>query len=248
MTDEKALEDKLRERRAKPKRFYKEASAAPAEEGGWSVLLDGRAVRSPSKRRLVVPSEALARAIAAEWDAQAEEIDAAAMPLTALACTALDRAGPQREEVVEQLLAYGGNDLLCYWAEHPRELVARQEQLWQPLLEWVRERYDAHLEVCRGIIHKEQPARSREALAKAVEGLDDYRLAALSSAVSVSGSLVVALALVDGRLEAGEAFDAAELDASYQIERWGEDAEASARRGGVRRDLVAVSEFLHLLK
>ena len=249
--EEEELQRKLRERPPKPKRFYKEVAVGEAGEGGkagWRVLLDGRAVLTPMRQPMTLPSSALAEGVAAEWQAQEREIDAVSMPLTALACTALDRAGPQRSELESQLAAYGGNDLVCYWAEHPEPLVARQRSLWQPLLDWCRMRYDAELEVCQGILHREQPERSRAALAGAVAALDPFRLAALSSAVGVSGSLVIGLALIEERLDAEGAFDAAELDASYQIELWGEDSDASARRAAVRRDLEAVSQFLHLLK
>ncbi len=246
--EEEELQRKLREKPPKPRRFYKEVSVGDPGEGGWRVLLDGRSVLTPMRQAMTLPSSALAEAVAGEWRAQEREIDASTMPLTALACTALDRAGPQRAELETQLAAYGGNDLLCYWAEHPEPLVARQRALWQPLLDWCRERYDAHLEVCGGILHREQPERSRAALAEAVAALDPFRLAALSSAVGVSGSLVIGLALVEERLDAEAAFEAAELDASYQIELWGEDSDATARRAAVRRDLEAVSQFLHLLK
>ncbi|MEJ1994217.1 MAG: ATP12 family protein [Limibacillus sp.] len=246
MTDE-TLEKKLREARRKPKRFYKTATAGETPDG-WVVLLDGRALRSPMKQPVILPSAALAEALAEEWDAQSEEIDAAAMPLTALACTALDRAGPQRRDLEAQLLAYGGNDLLCYWAEHPENLIERQRAVWQPVLDWCKDRYGAEMNVVAGILPCEQPPESREALARAVADLDAFRLAALSTAVGVSGSLLIALALVEGHLDAEAAFEAAELDASHQIELWGEDFEASVRREAVMRDLRAVAQFLHLLK
>ena len=246
MTDE-TLEKKLRETRRKPKRFYKAAAAGQTAEG-WTVLLDGRTLRSPMKQPVILPNAALAEALAEEWESQSEEIDAATMPLTALACTALDRAGPQRRDLEAQLLAYGGNDLLCYWAEHPETLIERQRTLWKPLLDWCKGRYGAELKVVAGVLPCEQPPQSREALARAVADLDPFRLAALSTAVGVSGSLVIALALVEGHLGAEAAFEAAELDANHQIELWGEDFEASARREAIMRDLRAVSQFLHLLK
>ncbi|WP_455372282.1 ATP12 family chaperone protein [Limibacillus halophilus] len=241
------VQKRLREKKPRAKRFYRQASAGEAE-GGFAVLLDGRPVRSPLKQPVTLPSAALAEALAAEWEAQGEEIVPESMPLTALACTALDRAGPQRAELEEQLLAYGGNDLVCYWAEHPEALVARQRAVWKPLLDWCRERFGARLDARQGILHSAQPSESLEALRKALSSLDPFRLAALSSACGTSGSLVIALALLEGRLDAENAFQAAELDASFQIERWGEDAEAAARRTVVRQELAAVEEFLHLLK
>lgn len=241
------LQSKLRERRKRARRFYKRAEAGEGE-GGYAVLLDGRPLRTPLKQPLLLPSRSLAEGIASEWEAQGEDILPESMPLTALACTALDRAGPQRAELEAQLLAYGGNDLVCYWAEHPEALVRRQRALWQPLIEWCRERYGARLEARQGILHSAQPEGSLKSLELALSELDLFQLAALSSACGASGSLVIGLALLEGRLEAESAFDAAELDASFQIERWGEDAEAAERRAGVRRDLAAVQEFLALLK
>jgi chaperone required for assembly of F1-ATPase len=241
------VQRKLREKRKRAMRFYKQATVGESA-GGYSVLLDGRPFRSPMKQPVVLPSAALAGAMAAEWEAQGAEILPESMPLTALACTALDRAGPQRGELEEQLLSYGGNDLLCYWADHPAALVERQRALWKPLLDWCRERHGARLEVRQGILHSPQPAAALAALKQALSELDPFRLAALSSACGASGSLVIALALLEGRLDAENAFAAAELDSSFQIERWGEDAEAAARRSGVRRDLAAVEEFLALLK
>ena len=229
------------------RRFYKQAGTGPGERGE-RVLLDGRPVRTPMKQVLEVPGAALAEAIAGEWEAQKEEIDPSAMPLTAFACTAIDRAGLQREDLEKQLLAYGANDLLCYWAERPDRLVERQRQHWQALLDWCEERHGARLAVAAGILHQPQPEEGQKALKAAVEAMDVFRLAALSVTVAATGSLVIGLALVDGHINSEKAFENAELDATFQIEHWGEDYEASRRRATLRRDLEDVERFLELLK
>lgn len=229
------------------KRVYQSVSVEPVE-GGFEIRLDGRPVRTPERAALVVPSRALADAIRTEWDAQQKEVRPATMPLTQLACTALDRTGPQRAAIVDGVLAYAGTDLLCYRADRPPALVARQAEIWQPLLDWLALRHDALLLVATGIIAVEQPPEALAALRNAVSGLDAWQLAGLQDAVASSGSLVVALALLEGEVDAAGAFAAAELDATFQIEQWGEDAEAAQRRRVLRADLAATERFLQLLK
>jgi chaperone required for assembly of F1-ATPase len=231
---------------ASPKRLYREVSVAPAGPG-FEVRLDGRALRTPGKAALGLPTRALAEAVAAEWAAQGERVRPASMPLTTLACTAIDRIVPRRAEMVAEILDYAGTDMLCYRAERPQNLAERQAALWQPLLDWAARDLDAPLQVTTGVLPASQPEEAVSALAGVVEALDELELAALASATQASGSLVVALALHRGRLSAAEAFAAAELDATFQIERWGEDPEATRRRDGVRADLEAASRFVALL-
>lgn len=228
------------------KRVYREATVEPA--GAESrLLLDGRPARTPKAAELAVPCEALARAIAAEWNAQGEKIDPETMPLTSLATTALDLVRPRRDEVVAEIAAYAETDMICHRAEHPAPLVERQSALWQPLLDWAALELDALLRPTVGILPVEQNPAALGALERALAAHDDFGLTAISLATRVSGSLVVSLALARGRIDAKDAFEAAELDASFQIETWGEDDEAHRRRGEVRSDLESAEALFRLL-
>jgi chaperone required for assembly of F1-ATPase len=228
------------------RRVYREVTTRPAE-GGWGIAFDGRPMRTPARHELVVPSAALATAIAAEWDAQQDEIRPATMPLTRLAATAIDRTGAQRELVVAEVANYAGTDLVCYRAEHPPALVARQQAEWQPLIDWAMLRYDAGLAVTHGILPQPQSPAALKAFAAAVAAQDDFRLTALHAMTGTCGSLVIALALMEGRLDPGAAFAASQLDETFQIEAWGEDAEAAARRRALADDIAAASRFAALL-
>ncbi|MDX1574835.1 MAG: ATP12 family protein [Kiloniellales bacterium] len=228
------------------KRFFKEARAA-AREGGYGVQLDGRDIRTPGKAALVLPSAGLAEAVAGEWAAQGARIEPATMPLMSLACTAIDQVAPNRGAVIGELVGYGESDLLCYRAEHPEALVARQAEIWQPLLDWAARNLDAPLRVTCGIRYQPQPEDALAALRRNVEALDDFPLTALDCATRASGSLVIALALHRGRLDAEAAFEAAELDATFQIELWGEDPEATRRRAAILADLAAARRLMELL-
>ena len=228
------------------RRVYKSVETRPVERG-WGVSLDGRPLRTPAKRELSVPSAALAAAIAAEWDAQQPDIRPHTMPLTRLAATAIDRTADQRDKVAAEVAHYAGTDLVCYRAEHPPALAARQEAVWQPLLDWAAGRYDAGLAVTAGILPAAQSPASLKAFAAAVSSLDDFRLTALQATTAACGSLVIALALMEGRLDAEAAFDASQLDETFQIEAWGEDAEAIRWRAALADDIKAAARFLSLL-
>ena len=228
------------------KRVYREVAIRPAA-GGWGVALDGRPLRTPAKRELSVPSERLAAAIAAEWDAQDPDIRPETMKLTQLAATAIDRTAERRNEIVAEVANYAATDLVCYRAEHPPALAARQEAMWQPLLDWAAGRYDAGLAVTAGIVPMAQSPASLRAFAAAVAALDDLRLTALQAATAACGSLVISLALLEGRLDAEAAFAASQLEETFQIEAWGEDAEAAARRQTLAADIAAAARFLQLL-
>lgn len=210
-----------------PKRFWKAASVQPAP-GGFAVTLDGRAVKTPAKAPLVVPTLAMAQAIAAEWQAQTGTVDPESMPCTRAANSALDKLSVQGAEVAAMLAAYGANDLLCYRAEHPPALAARQAAAWDPLLDWAAETLDAALIVTRGVMPRPQPAASLARLADQVAALDAFRLAAFHDLVAISGSLVLALAVARGRLTAEEAWAISRIDEAWQAEQWGEDEEAAA--------------------
>jgi chaperone required for assembly of F1-ATPase len=229
------------------KRLYKKAEVVSAA-GGHGVTLDGRLVKTLGKRDVLVPSLALAAAVAAEWDAQQGEIRRETMPLTRLAGATIDRDAAQREAIVQQVAHYAGTDLVCYRAIHPPALAARQQAVWQPLLDWALGRYDAPLAVTTGVIPKTQPAASLSAFAAAVAEHDDFSLTALHAATTACGSLVIALALLEGRLDAAEAFAAAQLDESFQIEAWGEDAEHAERRAALVVEIAAAARFISLLR
>jgi chaperone required for assembly of F1-ATPase len=228
------------------KRFYQKAEPVPAD-GGHGVALDGKLVKTPGKRDLIVPSTALAAAVAAEWNAQQGEIRRETMPLTRLAGVTIDRSAAQREATVQQVAEYAGTDLVCYRATHPPALAARQQAVWQPLIDWALQRYDAPLMVTTGVIPARQPRASLEALAAAVAEHDDFALTALQTATAACGSLVIALALLEGHLDAAEAFAASQLDESFQIEAWGEDKEQAERRAALAAEIQATARFIRLL-
>jgi len=229
------------------KRFYRDAKVAAAE-GGYIVELDGKPLRTPAKHALVLPNEPLALAIAAEWQGQGETISATALPLTRLASTAIDRVAPRRAEVVAEIVKYAGTDLLCYRAAEPPELVARQHDTWQKLLDWAEERYDARLAITQGITPIPQAPAPLAALEHAIAAYDSMTLVALHLATSACGSLILALALLEERLTPKEAFAAAQLDESFQIERWGEDPEQTRRRAALQEDIALAARFARLLR
>jgi chaperone required for assembly of F1-ATPase len=229
------------------RRVYKIVETRPVETG-WGVFLDGRPLRTPAKRELAVPRVRLAAAIAAEWDAQDIDIQPHTMPLTRLAATALDHTATARDRIIAEIANYAGTDLVCYRAEGPPKLVARQHETWQPLIDWAAGRYDAGLAVTAGILPQPQSPASLRAFAAAVAALDDFRLTALQAVTGACGSLVIALALLEGRLDAETAFAASQLDETFQIEAWGEDAEATARRALLAEDIRATACFLELLR
>lgn len=224
------------------RRVYEAADVLPVE-GGYAVALDGRRVITPGKRDLVLPTEPLAAAIAAEWNAQTGEIRPAQMPLSRLANTAIDRVPLHRDRIVEETAAYAGTDLVCHRAAHPPALASRQHAVWQPLLDWAAGQFDAPLEVTTGVVPRPQPESSLKSFALAVAEHDDFALAALHAATTACGSLVIALALFENRLDAEGAFAAAQLDESYEIENWGEDREAAERRRALQADIAAAARF-----
>jgi len=225
------------------KRFY---TAAIVGEGR-RILLDGKTVKTPGRRDLALPTDALADAVADEWNAQDREIDPRSMPLTGLANAAIDRVAPEPDAFARGLAAYGESDLLYYRAEGPAPLVARQAERWDPILAWAQQRYDAVFELASGITHMPQPADSLARLNAALAARDPFALAGLSPLVTISGSLLIALALAEGAITINAAWDAATLDEQWQIEKWGEDSEAVAALANRRRDFEAGARFLALL-
>jgi chaperone required for assembly of F1-ATPase len=230
------------------KRFYKEASASAAADGGYTVLLDGKAVKTPKRAMLSLPNLPLAEAIAEEWRAQGETLDTQSMPLTRLAFAAIDVVMAERPTVAAQVLEYAKHDFLCYRAEEPPELVARQVRVWHPLLDWAAETYGARLKVAFGIKHVPQPPNAIAELQLATARYDEFELAALHTATTITGSLILALALAEGEISADEAYAAATLDETFQAEKWGRDAEADQRRQRLLSELTAAHHFLRLLE
>lgn len=228
-----------------PRRFYKSVTVQQGE-GGWHVLLDGKLLRSPAKLDFALPTRALAEAIAAEWDAQADKVDPHSMPMMQLAATAVDRIAADPARVIAETAGYGGSDLVCYRAEAPIELARRQEEAWQPLIGWAAERYDVALNVTTGIVAVAQPPHALGTFRRVLETADIYALTALAALTGAAGSLVIALAVVEGRLTAAQAAEAALLDEQFQAEKWGSDPEAEARRASVRRDLTDGLRFHQL--
>lgn len=222
------------------KRFWKEVAVGPDRV----VALDGRPVRTPGRAPLALPTDALADAIAAEWRGVGETLDPRAMPLTGLANAAIDRIAPDRPAFAAGLARYGESDLLCYRADGPAELAQRQAALWDPALDWARGRYDVHFEVATGVMHRPQPPLTVQRLGETVGALDEWALAGLSPVVTITGSLVLALALVEGALDPDAVWRAAGVDEDWQQERWGEDALAAQAREGRRRDYNAGTRFL----
>lgn len=228
------------------KRFYKDATHRPAGDG-FEILLDERPVKTPARAPLLIPSQHLADEIAAEWRAQGEKIDPRAMPLTGLANAAIDRVAPDEEAFAQSLSLYGESDLLCYRAEGPAPLVRRQSEAWDPLLAWARRRYDVDFEIIQGIMHRPQPDMTLRLLGQSVAARNPFELAPMSPLVTISGSLIIALALLEDAVSLADAWSAATVDEAWQAEQWGEDLEAARVLEARRTDFAAAYRFLKLL-
>lgn len=224
------------------KRFWRTVEVA--ERG---VRLDGKPVHTPGRAPLVLPSAALAEAVAAEWAGVGETLDPRAMPLTGLANAAIDRVAPDPATFAAGLAAYGESDLLYYRAEGPAELVARQRAAWDPLLDWARGAFGVDFVVTTGVMHRAQPAETVARLAEALGAHPPFALAALSPIVTITGTLVGALALAAGAVGAEQLWLAATIDEEWQAEQWGDDDLALQARAGRRRDYEAAVRFLALL-
>ncbi len=210
----------------KAKRFWKDATAEPCD-GGFTVRLDGRAVKTPAKTLLVVPTLALAQAIAAEWDAQQGLVKPDTMPHTRTANSALDKVAPQFAAVAENMALYGGTDLLCYRATGPQELIDRQQAQWGPLLDWCAQALHAPLFATAGVMHIEQPPASLARLSDIVHGWTPFQLAAAHDLIAISGSLVLTLAVTHGRLTVDDAWSLSRIDETWTDEQWGVDDDAA---------------------
>jgi chaperone required for assembly of F1-ATPase len=228
------------------KRFWKDVSVEPASPG-WTIKLDQRQVKTPARAALIVPTETLAEAIGDEWRVIEADIDPRAMPLTGLANAAIDRVAPDRQAFANGLARYAEADLACYRAEGPRALVDRQQEHWDKLLGWARRRYDVDFVTTSGLTHVAQPAATVERLSHAVAALDPFRLAGLSPLVTIGGSLVAALAVLEKAMAPDKAWEAVSVDEQWQLEQWGSDEEAEAALENRRRDFMAAARFLNLV-
>jgi chaperone required for assembly of F1-ATPase len=228
------------------KRFWKQAH--PVEgDGGWGLELDGKPLRTPARDALTVPTKALAEAIAAEWNGVEDKIDPGAMPLTGLANAAVDRVAPDKEAFAQGIARYAEADLSCYRAEEPTALVERQAEPWDRLLRWGRRRFDVDFRTTIGIVHVDQPAATIDRLSHAVAALDPFRLAGLSPLVTIGGSLLAALGVLEGAMTPDQAWEAVTIDEQWQLEHWGSDVEAEDALENRRRDFMAAARFLELL-
>ncbi len=229
------------------KRFWCEVIVEGAE-GGFAIRLDSRPVRTPAKAPFLLPTRALAEAVAAEWAVVEGVVDPAAMPLTRAANSAIDRVTPERAAVAAAIAAYGEADLICYRAPHPRALVKRQRGAWDPLLAWALDTLGAGLVVAEGVVHVAQPPESLACLDAAVRVHGPWELTALYDLVSISGSLVIGLAVSHGHLDAATAWPLSRIDEDWQIEEWGEDAEAAAVAERRRVDFANAARLLELVR
>ncbi|AMX93091.1 ATPase [Mesorhizobium sp. M7A.F.Ca.US.014.04.1.1] len=230
-----------------PKRFYKAASVAPIDNG-FAVHLDGKPVRTPGKALLVLPTEAAAALVADEFAAQSETIDPVKMPVMRLVNTAIDGVASDPQAVLEDILRFASSDLTCYRADAPQGLVERQNQHWDPVIDWART-LGARFNLAEGIIHVEQPRETIAVLGSHLaQRAEPLRLAAIHVMTSLTGSALLALAVDFGEIDAEAAWAAAHVDEDWQIEHWGQDAEAVARRAARKRDMMAAAGLLQALK
>ena len=229
------------------KRFWKQAVAVESA-AGWQIELDGRPVRTPARAALVLPNSALAEAIRVEWANVGESIDPRAMPLTGLANAAIDHVAPAPERFAASLTRFAHSDLLTYRAEGPRPLLERESRTWDPLLAWARRRFDVDFVIATGINPVAQPAATVARLEAAVAVLDPFTLAGLAPLVTIGGSLVTGLALLEQAVDVATGWAAVSLDEQYQLDTWGEDAEARKALDHRQADYRAGARFLELLR
>jgi chaperone required for assembly of F1-ATPase len=229
-----------------PRRFYSGVDVAPTAEG-FAVRLDGRVARTPAGRVLAAPTRALANIIAGEWKAQAEVIALASMRVTSLAYAAIDEAPEGRQGMVDEIVAFAGNDLICYFASAPASLLERQQSSWNPLIDWADAELSLEFTAVSGVIHKDQPAATVRAIESMARDLDNFRLAGLFHAARLFGSTILGLALMRARLSAATAAAAAQLDEMFQADQWGVDEGAGARRRAVAVEAAMLQDWFEAL-
>ncbi len=231
-----------------PKRFYASVATTPVERGGYAVLLDGRPIKTPKKSQVIVPTRAMAEALAAEWQAQTEHIDPSTMPITRIVNTTLDAVTPNLLAVRADLVEFAGSDALCYRAAEPAPLAERQAQVWDLILSWADKALGAKFVTQVGIIHKPQPAATLAAIARAVDTCSAWEIAPLHVMTTITGSVVLALAVKHSALGLDAAWGAAHVDEDWQISTWGEDDEAHDRRNRRWLEIQASAKMLETLR
>lgn len=237
----------FRESEERLKRFWKDASIRAEEAGGWVVLLDGRAPKTPAANRFLLPTEAAAQMVADEWAAQGEFIEPGTMPATRIAATAIDRVAVTREPVADEAAAYVGSDLLCYLADHPTALAEEQARAWTPWREWAANELGVVVEATEGIIHRPQPPESIARVRELALELDDFALTALAMAVPLFGSAILGLAVQRRALSGEDAFEISRIDEAFQERQWGVDAEAAERTEARRAEAVLIDRWFRAL-
>lgn len=228
------------------KRFY-EAVTLAEQDDGFIVKLDAHVLKTPAKSALVLPTKALAQLVADDWQAQGEEVDTLSMLHMRLVSTALDRVAGVMPETRTAFAAYGMSDLLCYRAEAPDPLIAKQAQGWDPILAWAKTQFGIVLQVTHSVLPIEQPAQTEEIL-KQVAGEDAFRLTGLAHTAALLGSGVLALALEQGEISPEQAYELAFLDDLFQIETWGRDEEAQVRLDNIALEIKAIARYLSALQ
>lgn len=226
-----------------PRRFYKQTSVGEHEDG-FAILLDGRVAKTPAGNPLAVVHRQVAEALAAEWGSQGEHINPASMPLTRIANSAIDAVADQMKTVRAEIARHAESDLLCYRADGPDELVARQEAMWSPLLAFARDTFGAKFLLAEGIVHIAQPPDTLVAIDRALDGFDALSLAAMHTVTTLTGSVVIALALASGRLSVEAAWSAANVDEDWQESQWGKDDLAEQTRAARWKEMEAAGMIL----
>jgi len=229
------------------KRFYKDVAVAPVQ-GGWQVLLDGRAIKTAGRRGQLIPTQALAEAMAAEWATQDEEIDPARFVLRDMADYAIDIVGADRAQAIREIMPYAETDTLCYRDETGEPLELHQRKVWEPLLTAAEARWDIHFERIGGIIHRPQPPATLARLEAVLAAESDFSIAALRTLASLAASLVIGLAAVAPGADAAALWDAANLEEDWQAELWGKDAEALELRARRFSSFAAAMRFAELAR
>ena len=229
------------------KRFYATVDLAEIA-GGWTVALDGKPIKTPAKLPFAAPTRAMAEAAAAEWGEQGAEIAPASMPITKAVNTALDRTAPEYEAVADLVAEYGGSDLICYRAEAPDGLIARQRAAWDPLVQWAADRHQARLITTSGVIHVLQPETGQQALRDAVRAYDPFELTGLYDLDALSGSLIIGLAVAEKEMTPEDGWAASRVDHSWQEDQWGVDDEAAAQAAYKAAEFAQAARLIELAR
>lgn len=227
------------------KRFYKEVSVGE-RDNLFTVLLDGKAIKTPEKSQCLMPTKIMAEAVAKEWDAQEKEVKPDSMPLTKLMNTAIDRVGKRRSDLIDELIGFAGSDQICYRADHPSDLVELQNNLWNPLLKRIEELHGIKLKLTTGIVFIDQDEQDLIKIRTLIERIESYALTAFYGMATVAGSITIGINLFEGHINSEQAWEAGHLDENFQVSQWGSDYEAEDRRQNLRAELENATYFLTL--